>query len=161
MSRVRKRLEQYKQELERQTQYKAGLPGSALDIVNTLLADLEEDEKENKNWIRRLRGSINGIRDIICNTDEIKTATCRVQEYMKNHGSDEEFIQNINHDFVLGFMISQRMMHNDFQIVWLEYLDSERGVDQWQEQENVIDVETCMKHTTQKTTKPKLMDLLQ
>ena len=127
MSRARKRLEQYKAELERQTQYKAGLPGSALDIVNTLLADLEEDRKENKNWIRRLRGSINGIRDIICNTDEIKTATHRVQEYMRDHGSDEEFIQNINHDFVLGFMISQRMMHSDFQNVWLEYLDSERG----------------------------------
>ena len=127
MSRVRTRLEQYKKELERQTQYKAGLPGSALDIVKILLADLEEDEKENKNWIRRLRGSINGIRDIICNTDEIKIATHRVQEYMRNHGSDEEFIQNINHDFVLGFMISQRMMHSDFQIVWLEYLDSERG----------------------------------
>lgn len=50
MSRVRTRLEQYKADLERQTQYKAGLPGSALDIVNTLLADLEEDEKEN-GWI--------------------------------------------------------------------------------------------------------------
>lgn len=127
MIRVRKRLEQYKQELEKQTQYKAGLPGSALDIVKILLADLEEDEKENKSWIRRFRRSINGIRDIICNTDEIKTATLRVQEYMREHGSDEEFIQNINHDFVLGFMISQRMMHSDFQNVWLEYLDSERG----------------------------------
>ncbi len=50
MSRVRKRLEQYKQQLERQTQYKAGLPGSALDIVNALLSDLEQDEKEN-GWI--------------------------------------------------------------------------------------------------------------
>lgn len=50
MSKVRTRLEQYKSELERQTQYKAGLPGSALDIVNTLLNDLEEDEKEN-GWI--------------------------------------------------------------------------------------------------------------
>lgn len=50
MSRVRKRLEQYKQQLERQTQYKAGLPGSALDIVKILLADLEEDEKEH-GWI--------------------------------------------------------------------------------------------------------------
>lgn len=45
MSRVRTRLEQYKAELERQTQYKAGLPGSALDIVNTLLEDLEADEE--------------------------------------------------------------------------------------------------------------------
>ena len=50
MSRVRKRLEQYKAELERQTRYKAGLPGSALDIVNALLSDLEQDEKEN-GWI--------------------------------------------------------------------------------------------------------------
>lgn len=47
MSRVRKRLEQYKAELERQSQYKAGLPGSALDIVNALLSDLEQDENEN------------------------------------------------------------------------------------------------------------------
>lgn len=50
MSRVRNRLEQYKAELERQTQYKAGLPGSALDIVKILLADMEEDEKEH-GWI--------------------------------------------------------------------------------------------------------------
>lgn len=55
MSRVRKRLEQYKAELERQTQYKAGLPGSALDIVKILLADLEEDEKEN-GWIPASEG---------------------------------------------------------------------------------------------------------
>lgn len=50
MSRVRKRLEQYKAELERQTQYKAGLPGSALDIINTLLNDLKQDENKN-GWI--------------------------------------------------------------------------------------------------------------
>lgn len=50
MSRVRTKLEQYKAELERQSQYKAGLLGSALDIVNTLLDDLEQDEKEN-GWI--------------------------------------------------------------------------------------------------------------
>ena len=50
MSRIRTRLEQYKADLERQTQYKAGLPGSALDIVKILLVDLEQDEKEN-GWI--------------------------------------------------------------------------------------------------------------
>ena len=50
MSRVRKRLEQYKAEIEKTSQYKQGLPGSALNIVNTLLSDLEEDEKEN-GWI--------------------------------------------------------------------------------------------------------------
>lgn len=50
MNRVKERLKQYKWELEKQTQYKQGLPGSALDIVNTLLADLEEDEKKH-GWI--------------------------------------------------------------------------------------------------------------
>lgn len=50
MSRVRTRLEQYKDEIEKKSQYKHGLPGSALDIVNSLLDDLEQDEKEN-GWI--------------------------------------------------------------------------------------------------------------
>ena len=50
MSRVRTRLEQYKAEIGKKSQYKNGLPGSALDIVNTLLNDLEQDEKEN-GWI--------------------------------------------------------------------------------------------------------------
>lgn len=50
MSRVRNRLEQYKAEIEKKSQYKHELPGSALDIVNTLLNDLEQDEKEN-GWI--------------------------------------------------------------------------------------------------------------
>ena len=50
MSRVRTRVEQYKAEIEKKSQYKHGLPGSALDIVNTLLNDLEQDEKEN-GWI--------------------------------------------------------------------------------------------------------------
>lgn len=50
MSRVRTRLEQYKAEIEKKSQYKHGLPGSALDIVNTLLVDAEEDRKEN-GWI--------------------------------------------------------------------------------------------------------------
>lgn len=50
MRRVRTRLEQYKAEIEKKSQYKNGLPGSALDIVNTLLNDFEQDEKEN-GWI--------------------------------------------------------------------------------------------------------------
>lgn len=53
MSRVKERLKQYKWELEKQTQYKQGLPGSALDIVNTLLADLEEDEKKKVGFQQR------------------------------------------------------------------------------------------------------------
>lgn len=44
MSRVRTRLEQYKTEIEKKSQYKHGLPGSALDIVNTLLSDLDADK---------------------------------------------------------------------------------------------------------------------
>lgn len=48
--RIKERLLQYKQELQKQTMYKEGLPGSSLDIVNSLLDDLEEDEKEN-GWI--------------------------------------------------------------------------------------------------------------
>ena len=47
MSRVRTRLEQYKADIEKKSQYKHGLPGSALDIVNSLLDALEQDEKEN------------------------------------------------------------------------------------------------------------------
>ena len=50
MRRVRFRLEQYKDEIEKKSQYKHGLPGSALDIVNSLLDDLEQDKKENA-WI--------------------------------------------------------------------------------------------------------------
>ena len=49
-SRIKERLLQYKQELQKQTMYKEGLPGSSLDIVNSLLDDLEEDKKEN-GWI--------------------------------------------------------------------------------------------------------------
>lgn len=55
MSRVRTRLEKYKAEIEKKSQYKHGLPGSALDIVNTLLNDLEQDEKEN-GWIPASEG---------------------------------------------------------------------------------------------------------
>lgn len=47
MSRVRTRLEQYKAEIEEKSQYKHEFLGNAPDIVNTLLNDLEQDEKEN------------------------------------------------------------------------------------------------------------------
>lgn len=50
VSRIKERLLQYKQELQKQTMYKEGLPGSSLDIVNSLLDDLEQEEKEN-GWI--------------------------------------------------------------------------------------------------------------
>lgn len=124
MSHIKDRLNDYYNQMKTLTEdHQMILSSDALCMIEQLQDDSEEDRKENKQWIRRLRGSINGIRDIICNTDEIKIATCRVQEYMRNHGSDEEFIQNINNDFVLGFMISQRMMHDDFQVVWEEYLE--------------------------------------
>ena len=50
VSRIKERLLQYKQELQKRTIYKDGLPGNSLDIVNSLLKDLEQDEKEN-GWI--------------------------------------------------------------------------------------------------------------
>lgn len=50
MSRVRIRLEQYKAEIEEKSQYKHEFLGNTPDIVNTLLADLEQDKKEN-GWI--------------------------------------------------------------------------------------------------------------
>ena len=50
VSRIKERLLQYKQELQKRTIYKDGLPGSSLDIVNSLLKDLEQDEKQN-GWI--------------------------------------------------------------------------------------------------------------
>lgn len=52
VSRIKERLLQYKQELQKQTMYKEGLPGSSLDIVNSLLDDLEEDEKENGEYFK-------------------------------------------------------------------------------------------------------------
>ena len=51
---------------------------------------------------------------IICTTDQIKEAKRNVQKYMRRHGSDEEFIENISNDFVMGFMISQRMAWDDY-----------------------------------------------
>ena len=50
MSRVRTRLEQYNTEIEKKSKYKHEFLGSAPYIVNTLLDDLEQDEKEN-GWI--------------------------------------------------------------------------------------------------------------
>ena len=50
MNRVRTRLEQYKAEIEEKSQYKHEFLGSAPYIVNTLLNDLEQGEKEN-GWI--------------------------------------------------------------------------------------------------------------
>ncbi len=49
MGKARERLEKLKRDLENHTIYKEGLPGSTLDIVNVLLADLEADE-ETTSW---------------------------------------------------------------------------------------------------------------
>lgn len=48
VSRVKRRLEQFQKDLTSQTIYKEGLPGSALDIVNILIADLAADEREEE-----------------------------------------------------------------------------------------------------------------
>lgn len=51
---------------------------------------------------------------VICTTDQIIEAKRNVQKYMRRHGSDEDFIENISDDFVMGFMISQRMAWSDY-----------------------------------------------
>ena len=55
-----------------------------------------------------------GRLQVICTTDQIKEAKRNVQRYMRKHKSDEDFIKNISDDFVMGFMISQRLaMYED------------------------------------------------
>ena len=55
-----------------------------------------------------------GRFQVICTTDQIKEAKHNVQKYMRKHKSDEDFIENISDDFVMGFMISQRMSWDDY-----------------------------------------------
>lgn len=55
-----------------------------------------------------------GRFQVICTTDQIKEAKRNVQKYMRKHKSDEDFIKNISDDFVMGFMISQRMAWDDY-----------------------------------------------
>ena len=55
-----------------------------------------------------------GRLQVICTTDQIKEAKRNVQKYMRKHKSDEDFIKNISDDFVMGFMISQRMAWDDY-----------------------------------------------
>lgn len=55
---------------------------------------------------------------VICTTDQIKEAKRNVQKYMRKHKSDEDFIKNISDDFVMGFMISQRMAWDDYDKPW-------------------------------------------
>lgn len=55
-----------------------------------------------------------GRLQVICTTDQIKEAKRNVQKYMRKHKSDEDFIDNISDDFVMGFMISQRMVWDDY-----------------------------------------------
>lgn len=55
-----------------------------------------------------------GRLQVICTTDQIKEAQRNVQKYMRKHKSDEDFIDNISDDFVMGFMISQRMVWDDY-----------------------------------------------
>lgn len=55
-----------------------------------------------------------GRLQVICTMDQIKEAKRNVQKYMRKHKSDEDFIDNISDDFVMGFMISQRMAWDDY-----------------------------------------------
>ena len=55
-----------------------------------------------------------GRFQVICTTNQIKEARRNVQKYMRKHKSDEDFIENISDDFVMGFMISQRMAWDDY-----------------------------------------------
>lgn len=120
MSRVRTRLEQYKAEIEKKSQYKHGLPGSALDIVNTLLNDLEQDEKEN-GWIpvkyyqisEKEREEESISRDIIC-----LTTKCQMMDKKywllteKQHGKIQALL--IVMDIILiAIMIGLILRHGD------------------------------------------------
>ena len=51
-------------------------------------------------------------------TDQIKEAKRNVQKYMRKHGNDENFIENISDDFVMVFMIFQRMAWSDYDRPW-------------------------------------------
>ena len=55
-----------------------------------------------------------GRWQVLITTDQIKEAKHNVQKYMRKHKSDEDFIENISDDFVMGFMISQRMAWDDY-----------------------------------------------
>lgn len=55
-----------------------------------------------------------GRLQVICTMDQTKEAKRNVQRYMRKHKSDEDFIKNISDDFVMGFMISQRMAWDDY-----------------------------------------------
>lgn len=55
-----------------------------------------------------------GRLQVICTMDQTKEAKRNVQRYMRKHKSDEDFYINISDDFVMGFMISQRMAWDDY-----------------------------------------------
>lgn len=55
-----------------------------------------------------------GRLQVICTMDQTKEAKRNVQRYMRKHKSDEDFTKNISDDFVMGFMISQRMAWDDY-----------------------------------------------
>ena len=87
VSRIKERLLQYKQELQKKTMYKEGLPGSSLDIVNSLLDDLEEDEKEN-GWI----SVIDRLPEIKSDYDECYLVTDGRFSWMAYWTSEKEWI---------------------------------------------------------------------
>ena len=105
MSRVRTRLEQYKTEIEKKSKYKHEFLGSAPYIVNTLLDDLEQDEKEN-GWIpvsERLPDRRDWCLAVFRESDTEYQLIPRVAEFM-NRPDDEHATSDSWHiiDFFEG-----------------------------------------------------------
>ena len=55
-----------------------------------------------------------GRLQVICTMDQTKEAMLNVQRYMIKNICVEDFIKNISVDFVMVFMISQRMAWDDY-----------------------------------------------
>lgn len=70
MSHIKDRLNDYYNQMKTLTEdHQMILANDALYMVEQLIDDLEQDKKQNKQWIRRLRGSISDGITIIQNED--------------------------------------------------------------------------------------------
>lgn len=69
MSWIKKKLEEYQEELKRKSFYKEGLPGSSLDIVETLLDGLKKERIYDIDKITICDG-------IACNGEETQSIVC-------------------------------------------------------------------------------------
>lgn len=120
MRQIREHLEQMKKDLENHTIYKEGLPGSALDIVNTLLNDLEQDEKEN-GWIpvkyhqisEKEREEESISRDIICLTAKCQMMDKKYWLLMENQHGKIQALLIVTDIILIAIMIGLRLRHGD------------------------------------------------